>query len=281
MKINKSHRSFGGTLEYCEFESNTCQSTMRFSIFTPSSINDRKAPVLFWLSGLTCTEDNFMAKAGAQRVAEELGLAIVAPDTSPRGLGLPGEDDSYDFGSGAGFYVDATREPWSKNYQMASFVTSELPELIENNWNIDGERRSISGHSMGGHGALTIGLKNTDRYRSISAFSPICAPTQCPWGKKAFEGYLGEPTSRWNQYDASYLIENWSGSTSNRPPIWIDQGLDDEFLKEQLRPEIFEASAKKSGYPIQLRQHAGYDHSYFFIASFIEEHLRFHSECLR
>jgi len=249
---------------------------MRFGIYLPPQAKAGKVPVLYWLSGLTCTDENFATKAGAQRVAAELGIAIVMPDTSPRGLDLPGENDSYDFGSGAGFYLNATQAPWAGHYNMYDYVVDELPALVNEHFPVDGQRTSISGHSMGGHGALTIALKNPDRYRSVSAFAPIAAPTQCPWGEKALMGYLGADRAGWLQYDATELVK-----TAQLPgEILIDQGGADDFLQEQLKPELFEQACRASGQRLLLRLQPGYDHSYFFIASFIEEHLRFHGAAL-
>lgn len=274
MQTLKEHRAFGGTLGFYQHESKTIDLPMRLSVFVPPG--EGPHPVLYWLSGLTCTEENFMAKAGAQRVAAELGLMLVAPDTSPRGAGIAGEEDDWDFGSGAGFYVDATAEPWSRHYRMYSYVRDELPALIEANFPAQPDLCAISGHSMGGHGALVLGLKNPERYRSISAFAPICAPTRCPWGEKAFSGYLGDDRAAWAAYDASELV------TVQRHPaeILIDQGEADGFLAEQLLPEHFEAAAAKAGQALRLRRHPGYDHSYYFIASLIEDHLRHHARLL-
>ncbi|PIN70891.1 S-formylglutathione hydrolase, partial [Candidatus Woesearchaeota archaeon CG11_big_fil_rev_8_21_14_0_20_57_5] len=234
-------------------------------------------PVVFWLSGLTCTEDNFTVKAGAQRVAAELGLVIVAPDTSPRGDDVPDDKDSYDFGKGAGFYIDATRQPWSKNYHMYSYITAELPALIFKHFPACADKQGIMGHSMGGHGALTIALKNPATYASVSAFSPIVAPSQVPWGEKAFSGYLGEDRTVWAQHDATALIE---AGKRFEGEILIDQGDADNFLEGQLRPEIFVNACEAAGQAVTLRMQPGYDHSYFFIASFIEDHLRHHAAAL-
>jgi S-formylglutathione hydrolase len=228
--------------------------------------------VLYWLSGLTCTDENFVQKAGAQRIAAELGMAIVCPDTSPRG-GNVANDDGYDLGQGAGFYVNATQAPWSEHYQMYDYVVGELPDLVEANFPVT-EQRAISGHSMGGHGALTIALKNPERYSSVSAFSPIVNPIECPWGKKALTAYLGENVGEWQAYDTCELIQK----STQHLPMLIEQGLADNFLVEQLKPENLVSAAKKAGYSVILNQHEGYDHSYFFIASFIEEHLRFHAK---
>lgn len=250
---------------------------MRFGVFLPPQAEARPVPLLYWLSGLTCTEENFIVKAGAQRVAAELGLALVVPDTSPRGLKIPGEDQSYDFGTGAGFYVDATQAPWSRGYRMYSYVAAELPGLIEKSFPVDPARAGIFGHSMGGHGALTIALKNPEYYKSVSAFAPISSPMRCPWGEKALTGYLGPDRGAWREYDATALLEErgWKG-----PALLVDQGTDDQFLDSQLKPGLLEEACRGSGVPLELRLQAGYDHSYFFIASFIEEHLRFHARQL-
>ena len=253
---------------------------MRFAVFTPPAERHGKGPypILFWLSGLTCTEDNFTVKAGAQRVAAELGLMIVAPDTSPRGDDVPDIDPkTYDFGKGAGFYLDATKAPWSMHYRMYSYVADELPALIALNFPSDRARTGISGHSMGGHGALTIHLKNPDRFRSCSAFSPIVAPSMVPWGRKAFTNYLGPDEKSWAAYDAVRLLAERGASAAH---ILIDQGTADEYLDTQLRPELFERAARLGGQQLTLRKHDGYDHYYFFIASFIEDHLRWHKQAL-
>jgi len=268
------NRCFGGEQLICSHRSAQTGTTMRFGIYLPPQAASARVPVLYWLSGLTCTEENFVVKAGAQRMAAHLGLAIVAPDTSPRGLGYPGEDDSYDFGTGAGFYVDATVAPWEHGYRMYSYVAQELPALVASAFPIDASRTGIFGHSMGGHGALTIALKNPDLFRSVSAFAPICSPTRCPWGEKALSRYLGGDRTAWEQYDASLLVASrgWRG-----PPLLIDQGMADGFLVEQLKPELLEAACGEAGVALNLRRQEGYDHSYFFMATFMEDHLRFHA----
>jgi S-formylglutathione hydrolase len=246
---------------------------MRFAIYLPPQCSDgTKVPVVYWLSGLTCTDENFMQKAGAQRVAAELGIAIVAPDTSPRGEDIA-DDESYDLGQGAGFYLNATQQPWATHFNMYDYVVNELPAIIEKNFPVS-TQRAISGHSMGGHGALTIALKNPSMFTSASAFSPITNPVNCPWGQKAFTAYLGEDKSFWLAYDSVHLLKK----TTEQIPMLVDQGLDDNFLTEQLKPEALEQIAQQKHYPLTLRQHEGYDHSYYFIASFIEEHLRFHAQ---
>jgi S-formylglutathione hydrolase len=254
-------------------------SPMRFAIYLPPQAARRKVPALWYLAGLTCTEETFMIKAGAQRIASELGIALIAPDTSPRGVPLPGDNESWDFGVGAGFYVDATQSPWSRHYRMYSWITQELRVLVERHFPVDAQRQGIFGHSMGGHGALTIGLRNPDRYRSISAFAPIAAPTNCPWGQKAFAGYLGSDRENWRAYDACELLRALPAVTG-RPPLLVDQGMADAFLEQQLMPERLEQACKDSGYPLTLRRHAGYDHGYYFISTFVEDHLRHHARAL-
>lgn len=268
------NKCFGGVQGIYSHVSSETGCTMRFGLFLPPQAQSGPVPALYWLSGLTCTEENFIVKAGAQRVAAELGMAIVVPDTSPRGLNIPGEADSYDFGSGAGFYVDATREPWSQSYRMYSYVTQDLPWLVASNFPVDPARVGIFGHSMGGYGALTLALKNPQRYKSVSAFAPICSPSRCTWGQKAFTGYFGPDRAAWREYDTTALIEErgWKG-----PPLLVDQGTKDQFLESQLKPELLREACERSGVVLNLRLQEGYDHSYFFIASFIEDHLRFHA----
>lgn len=271
------NRCFDGVQGVYRHPSEACNGPMRFALYRPpQALAGKACPVVTYLSGLTCTEENFTVKAGAQRVAAELGLILVAPDTSPRGQGIAGEDESYDFGTGAGFYLDATREPWAKAYNMYSYITQELPRVLRDNFDADWERQGITGHSMGGHGALTIHLKNPETWRSVSAFSPIVAPMQVPWGQKAFSGYLGDDREAWRAYDASELVR----ARPSEATILIDQGTADNFLAEQLRPELFEDACRESGQKLQLRMQEGYDHSYFFIATFIEDHLRHHAATL-
>lgn len=267
----------GGWHKQYTHQSKTLNCTMRFAVFIPEHISDtHPAPVLYWLSGLTCTDENFMQKAGAFKKASELGIIIVAPDTSPRGDGVADDPEgSYDLGLGAGFYLNATQKPWEKHYQMYDYIVHELPALIEDHFPVT-QQRSIAGHSMGGHGALTIGIKNPDRYCSVSAFSPICHPINCPWGIKAFTSYLGKDEKLWEKYDATKLLS----SNGCALPILVDQGEADNFLKEQLQPEFLLDAARQTDTNLELRMHPGYDHSYYFIQSFIDEHLAFHAQYL-
>jgi len=275
-----SAKSFGGEQAVYAHQSEACACAMRFAVYTPpaGAHGDGPLPALFWLSGLTCTEENFIAKAGAQRAAAELGLVIVAPDTSPRGEGAPDDaQGAYDLGLGAGFYLDATEAPWDRHYNMAAYVADELPALIAERFPVDPGRMGVFGHSMGGHGALTLHLKRPDRFKTCTAFAPIAAPCEVPWGRKAFSAYLGADESAWARYDATRLV-------AERPSdahILIDQGDADGFLETQLRPALFAAAAEKAGQALTLRMQAGYDHSYYFIATFIEDHLRWHHERLR
>jgi S-formylglutathione hydrolase len=266
-------RSFNGTQFVYRHNSEETRTPMRFSVYLPPQAkDDRRVPVVWWLSGLTCTEENFTVKAGAQRVASELGLLVIAPDTSPRGEGVP-DDPAYDFGQGAGFYVDATAEPWSRNFRMRSYIERELPALAEAELPADMTRQGIMGHSMGGHGALTIGLRNPGRFKSVSAFAPISSPMRCPWGVKALAGYLGQEREAWKEYDATALI----GRGARLPDLLVDQGTADGFIETQLKPELLKEACDKAGIPLTLRMQEGYDHSYFFISTFIEDHLRWHA----
>ena len=270
------HRTcFGGWQDVYQHASTVLDCTMRFAIYLPPKAAHGPVPALYWLSGLTCSEQNFIQKAGAQRYAAEHGIALVCPDTSPRGDGVVNADGN-DLGQGAGFYVDATQVPWAEHYRMHEYVVHELPALVEANFPVSG-RRAISGHSMGGHGALTCALRNPGRYRSVSAFAPIVAPSQVPWGQRAFTAYLGEDREAWKQYDATELVK----AASERLPILIDQGDADEFLEAQLRPWLLQAAADSAGYPVYLRVQPGYDHSYYFIASFIGEHIAHHAKALQ
>lgn len=276
MKQISETRCFGGRQLRFEHDSEVLNCTMQFSVFLPLRAEKTEVPAVYFLSGLTCTDENFSTKAGAQRVATELGIALIVPDTSPRGDNVADDaDGAYDLGLGAGFYVNATEEPWKSNYQMYDYIVKELPELVEAELPVN-DKRAIAGHSMGGHGALVIGLRNSDRYSSISVFSPITNPTQCPWGEKAFSAYLGDDREQWKQYDAVEIIKS-KGQTL---PIRVDQGLADGFLEEQLKPEnLKEAIAEvEGGGTVHL--HDGYDHSYYFISSFIEAQLRFHAKYL-
>jgi S-formylglutathione hydrolase len=281
LKEIAANKCFGGRQLRYSHASTTLGCDMTFSIFLPPQAEEgdgsKKLPVVYWLSGLTCTDENFVNKAGAQRYAAELGLVVVAPDTSPRGEGVPDDPDGqYDFGLGAGFYVNATQEPWRKHYRMYDYIVDELPALIEQAFPVDGKRVGISGHSMGGHGALTIALKNPGRYKSATAFSPICSPLDCPWGEKALGNYLGPDRASWAQYDTTALV----ASSKEQLPVLVDQGDADNFLVEQLKTPLLEKACGDAGYPMTIRMQPGYDHSYFFISSFIGEHLAFHAGCL-
>jgi S-formylglutathione hydrolase len=280
MKLLSQTKSFGGWLKRYTHPSTSINGDMTFAIYLPPQAESQSVPVLYWLSGLSCTDENFMQKAGAQRIAAELGIAIVCPDTSPRGTDFPEEHDSYDFGSGAGFYLNATEPPWSQHYRMYDYIVDELPALLATHFPVN-QRCSISGHSMGGHGALTIALKNPQRYCSVSAFAPICHPTQSAWGEKAFSRYLGDDKAQWQQYDATLLITQVAAQAITKIPILIDQGDADDFLATQLMPEKLQEACTKINYPLNYRLQKGYAHSYFFIASFIEEHLRYHADKLK
>jgi S-formylglutathione hydrolase len=282
-KILKQHRTFEGTLYFCSHFSECCHCPMTLSVYVPHQASLTPLPVLYYLSGLTCTEENFMAKAGAQRYAAELGLILVAPDTSPRNTGIPGETAAWDFGAGASFYVDATEAPWSQHYQMYSYVVEELPRLIAAQFPVDTTRQGICGHSMGGHGALVCGLRNGDRYRSISAFAPIAAPSQTEWGQKALAGYLGPDPDHWLLYDATAIATHPAASSTlatDSRPILIDQGLSDPYLEDQLLPKLFVKACQTAHLDLTYREHPHYDHSYYFIATFVEDHIRFHARHL-
>ena len=279
LELLSKHGCFGGQQRFYKHDSKEIGLPTRFSVFLPPQASQGPVPALIYLAGLTCNEETFMVKAGAQRMAAELGLALIAPDTSPRGAGVPGESESWDFGVGAGFYLDATQTPWAKNWRMESYITQELLPLITTALPIDPARVGIAGHSMGGHGALTLALKHPALFKSVSALAPICTPTRCPWGRKAFTGYLGADESSWAAHDATALM----GKLSTAPypgGILIDQGLADKFLTEQLHPHLFEAACNAAGQPLNLRQHASYDHGYYFIASFMADHLRHHAQQL-
>ncbi|HXH02568.1 MAG TPA: S-formylglutathione hydrolase [Candidatus Competibacteraceae bacterium] len=268
-------KEHGGWLERWQHPSTACRCLMTFSVYLPPQAEKAPVPALYWLSGLTCTDDNFRVKAGAQRYAAEHGIALVIPDTSPRGPEVP-DDPAYDLGQGAGFYVNATRAPWSTHYHMYDYVMRELPALIETNFPVLPGVRAISGHSMGGHGALVLALRNPGLYRSVSAFAPICHPSACPWGEKAFSNYLGDDRKSWEAYDATCLIR----AGAPELPMLIDQGTDDEFLAEQLHPEDFQAACDERGFEVTFRLQEGYDHSYHFVGSFIGEHIAFHARHL-
>ncbi len=276
LTLQSQAKSFSGVQRVYTHHAETTQCDMEFSIYLPEE-SDKKLPILYYFSGLTCTQDNVTIKSGFQQYASEAGFIVVCPDTSPRGNDYPGEHDDYDFGSGAGFYLNATQSPWSQNYKMYDYVVKELPELVNKNFAVDTSRCGVFGHSMGGHGALITGLKNPDLFQSISAFSPIVAPMQSPWGQKAFQGYLGENKDTWKEYDATELIKSGYKSKNS---ILIDQGTSDSFLKPELKPELFQQACEENGQALELRMQLGYDHSYFFIASFIREHFLFHQQNL-
>ena len=284
LELLANHTCYGGAQRIYKHESKVIGLPMRFAVYLPpqavqgANAAAVKVPALFYLAGLTCTEETFPIKAGAQRFAAQHGIALIAPDTSPRGAGIPGESAAWDFGVGAGFYVDATEEPWSKHFRMYSYVRDELRETVLANLPVDGDRLGIFGHSMGGHGALMLALRNPQIYRSVSAFAPIAAPSISPWGEKAFGGYLGQDRAAWKAYDASELVANALHKFAEG--ILIDQGLSDQFLSEQLYPDVFEAACHAAGQPLMLRRHVGYDHGYYFISSFIEDHIAHHAKVL-
>lgn len=277
MDITKTHKVSGGMLAYCTHQSATTQTPMTLSVFTPPG--EGPFPVLIWLSGLTCTEDNFTTKAGAYGAAADHGVMIVAPDTSPRGENVA-NDKAYDLGQGAGFYIDATQSPWTPHFMMESYVIKDLLSLIADNFPADMSRLGVSGHSMGGHGALTLALKHPELFKSVSAFAPIVSPTRCPWGEKAFTAYLGESRESWKRHDASLLMES-GAANGHYDDILIEQGTADNFLAEQLKPDLFEAACAAAGQKLTLRMQEGYDHSYFFMASFIADHVAWHAKRLK
>ena len=279
LELLSSHACFGGEQRFYRHDSGAIGLPMKFAVYLPPQASQGPVPALLYLAGLTCTEETFATKASAQRRAAELGLALITPDTSPRGANVPGEAESWDFGVGAGFYLDATQAPWATHWRMESYVMNELLPLCTAQLPIDAQRLGIFGHSMGGHGALTLALRHPGRFKTLSAFAPICAPTQCPWGEKAFTGYLGADRTSWGEHDATVLMENqplapYPGS------ILIDQGLADKFLEGQLHPHLFEAACAQIGQPLTLRRHAGYDHGYYFIQTFIDDHLQHHAKGL-
>ncbi|MDO8372693.1 MAG: S-formylglutathione hydrolase [Polaromonas sp.] len=282
-ELLSEHACFGGVQRFYQHASTTIGLPMKFSVFLPPQAAIDAAggsvPALVYLAGLTCNEETFMVKAGAQRLAASLGLALIAPDTSPRGANLPGDAESWDFGVGAGFYLDATQAPWSQHYRMESYITTELLPLLTDTLPLNARRIGIFGHSMGGHGALTLALRHPGLFKSVSAFAPICAPSQCPWGHKAFTGYLGTDSAAWSAHDATALMA--ALHTAPYPGgILIDQGLADKFLAQQLHPQLFEAACAQAGQALQLRRHAGYDHGYYFIATFMADHLNHHARQL-
>ena len=273
------HRCFEGTQGFYRHESRVIGLPMRFAVYRPPQAGTRAVPAVFYLAGLTCTEETAAIKAGAQRIAAELGLMVVTCDTSPRNTGIPGEADDWEFGAGAGFYLNATQQPWARHYRMYDYVLDELRQTVAANFPVDPARIGIFGHSMGGHGALVLALRNPQVFRSVSAFAPICSPTRCAWGKKALPRYLGEDQSAWKAYDAVELVT--AAGRALFPEILVDQGLADKFLHQsQLLPELLEQACAAAGQPLRLRRHAGYDHGYYFISTFVEDHLRFHAAAL-
>ena len=281
LELLSEHACFGGTQRFYKHESSAIGLPMRFSVFLPAqAVAGERVSALIYLAGLTCNEETFMTKAGAQRRAAGLGIALIAPDTSPRGAGIAGESDTWDFGLAASFYLDATQAPWLKHYRMETYLTQELASVIGEHLPINTNRFGLFGHSMGGHGALTLALRHPDLFKSLSGFAPICAPTQCPWGQKAFTGYLGSDQNEWLQHDATTLMT--AKQTAPFPDgILIDQGLADKFLEVQLHPHLFEVACQSVGQPITLRRHAGYDHGYYFISTFINDHLDHHAQILQ
>lgn len=276
LKTLEEHACFGGTQGFHEHASDTIGLPMRFGVYLPPQAARGPVPVLYYLAGLTCNEQTFAIKAGAQQHAARLGIALVTPDTSPRGTGVEGADQDWDFGHGAGFYLDATAQPYARHWRMESYVARELPQVLQRHFAVDTARAGIFGHSMGGHGALTLALRHPGRYRSVSALAPICAPSEVPWGHKAFTGYLGGNREEWSAHDAVQLVRRGA----RVPPLLVDQGLADTFLAAQLRPERLEEACAAAGQPLTLRRHAGYDHGYFFVASFVADHLAHHAEAL-
>jgi S-formylglutathione hydrolase len=278
LEVLSEHACFGGVQGFYRHASDAIGLPMKFGLFLPpQALAGARVPALFWLAGLTCTEETFAIKSGAQRVAAELGLILVTPDTSPRDTGVAGADASWDFGHGAGFYLDATQAPWAPRWRMESWIARELPEVVADHFTWRRDRVGLFGHSMGGHGALTLALRHPGAYGSVSAFAPVAAPMQSPWGVKAFTHYLGEDRAAWSAHDASALVR----SGARAPALLVDQGMADKFLLDQLKIDEFEAACREAGQPLTLRRHAGYDHGYFFISSFIEDHLRFHAAALK
>ena len=276
LRLASEHACFGGTVAYYRHDSEVCGGEMRFSVYLPPQSRAGKVPVLYYLSGLTCTEETFQIKGGAQRLAAELGLMLVVPDTSPRNTGIEKEDADWEVGTAAGFYVDATRAPWASRFHMFSYVTRELPELVGRSFPARMDREGIFGHSMGGHGALVCALRQPGRYRSVSAFAPISAPMRCPWGHKAFGTYFGPDTEAWRAWDTTELMR----AGARLPPLLVDQGTRDKFLTEQLKPELLREACEQTGQPLTLRFQDGYDHGYYFVSTFMEDHLRHHAAAL-
>lgn len=280
LELLSTHACFGGEQRFYRHAARATGLPMRVSVYLPpKALAGAPVPALVYLAGLTCTEETFATKAGAQRLAAELGLALISPDTSPRGAGVEGEADAWDFGVGAGFYLDATQAPWSAHWRMESWLLAELLPAVAGELPIDGARLGLTGHSMGGHGALTLALRHPGRFKSLSAFAPICAPTRCPWGEKAFTGYLGADRAAWGAHDASELMSSQQAAPYPAG-ILVDQGLDDKFLAEQLHPHLLEAACQAVGQPLTLRRHAGYDHGYYFVQTFMDDHLRHHARQL-
>jgi S-formylglutathione hydrolase len=280
LELLSEHACFGGVQRFYRHDSDAIGLPMRFAVYLPPQVaTNERVPALMYLAGLTCTEETFMIKAGAQRIAAQLGLALIAPDTSPRDAGVAGETENWDLGVGAGFYLDAIQAPWATRYRMESYLVADLIPLATRTFALDTDRLGIFGHSMGGHGALTLALRHPGLFRSVSAFTPICAPTQCPWGRKAFAAYLGDDTAEWLEHDASALMERRT-SAPYPDGILIDQGMTDKFLHDQLHPHLFEAACAKAGQPLTLRCHAAYDHGYYFISTFIADHLAHHARIL-
>ena len=276
IKVRSTHACFDGTVSFYSHVSSQTKTKMNFSIFFPDEKINSNVPGLIYLAGLTCTDETFITKAGALKYASEHGMALICPDTSPRDAGVDGEDKDWDFGTGAGFYLDAEKEPWAQNYRMYSYITKELICIMDNEFDIDVKKIGIFGHSMGGHGALTIFLKNQDIFKSVSAFAPICNPMKCPWGKKAFTNYLGTEIEKWKSYDACHLVTENPTSVE----ILVDQGLSDAFLKEQLYPHKFLEACKSANVNLKFRQHEGYDHGYYFISTFMADHIEHHAKIL-